>query len=260
MLPKIQRVKMPENIFPTKWQTVIFRNYGLVSLDKIAKVLSCNEQTVLQEAKRLGLQGVEYDKNWEVRGYITLIRNNWFLLCYEQLLELLEMDEATFATILREEDFLDVKLGDKPDCEPVYFRTLTEEERARTKKIKEIMSALPAAQTKSFDFQYRVPKLRFSGDEVFQTRMIYAFSGLYQNAFEVDSRTYLPDELLAAYRDIGVNAVWTQGLLSQLTEFPWAPEISNGWQARIERMRDLTDRLEAYGIKLFLYLNGIDMP
>ena len=30
MLPEIKNVKMPENVFPTKWQTVIFRNYGLI--------------------------------------------------------------------------------------------------------------------------------------------------------------------------------------------------------------------------------------
>ena len=165
------------------------------------------------------------------------------------------MDETTFATILREEDFLDVKLGDKPACDPVYFRPLTDEEQKQTEKIRAWMSTLPAPKSKPFDFQYRVPKLRFSGEEVFHTRMIYAFSGLYQNAFEVDSRTYLPDSLLEAYRDIGINAVWTQGLLAQLTEFPWDPEICDGWQSRIERMRDLTDRLEKYGIKLFLYLN-----
>ncbi|MBQ9805117.1 MAG: hypothetical protein IJW49_01215 [Clostridia bacterium] len=42
------------------------------------------------------------------------------------------MEEERFATILREEDFLDHKLSDKPDYDPVYFRALTEEEKART--------------------------------------------------------------------------------------------------------------------------------
>ncbi|MBQ9796324.1 MAG: hypothetical protein IJW50_01255 [Clostridia bacterium] len=255
MLPKIGKAAIPLSHFPTRHQAFIFRASEFVSAERMANILRTTKENVIQAANEMGVPYRAEDDVWLNKGYITIVRQLWHILPYEQLLELLEMDEATFATILREEDFLDVKLGDKPDCEPVYFRALTEEEQARTKKIKEIMSALPAAQTKSFDFQYRVPKLQFSGDEVFHTRMIYAFSGLYQNAFEVDSRTYLPDELLAAYRNIGVNAIWTQGLLSQLTEFPWAPEISNGWQARIERMRDLTDRLEAYGIKLFLYLN-----
>ena len=47
MLPEIKSVKLNIQNFPTKWQTVIFRNYDYVSLDKIAKVLGCSEKTVV---------------------------------------------------------------------------------------------------------------------------------------------------------------------------------------------------------------------
>ena len=254
-LPKIGRAALPLSHFPTRHQAFIFRASEYISAERIAKILRTTPQNVIEAADEMGVPYRAGDDIWLSKGYITIIRRLWHILPYEQLLELLEMDEERFATILREEDFLDVKLGDKPVCESVYFRPLTDEEKARTKDIKAIMSRFPKAKTRPFDFAYRVPKLRFEGDEVFHTRMIYAFSGLYQDAFEVDSRTYLPDSLLEAYRDLGINAVWTQGVLSQLTEFPFAPEISTGWQARIERMRDLTERLEKFGIKLFLYLN-----
>lgn len=255
MLPKIGQAALPFDHFPTRHQAFIFRAAEYISAERMAKILHTSVQNVIDATDEMGVPYRAEDDIWLHKGYITIIRQLWHILPYEQLLELLEMDEEAFAMILREEDFLDVKLGDKPDCEPVRFRPLSEEEKARTREIRDIMSALPTPKAKPFDFKYRVPKLRFEGDEVFHTRMIYAFSGLYQNAFEVDSRTYLSDALLEAYRDLGINAVWTQGLLSQLTEFPFAPEISEGWQTRIERMRDLTDRLEKYGIKLFLYLN-----
>ena len=45
------------------------------------------------------------------RGYITLIRRNWHLLPYDQLLELLEMTPEQLAFSLREDDFLWIKLG-----------------------------------------------------------------------------------------------------------------------------------------------------
>ena len=255
MLPKIGQAALPLPHFPTRHQAFIFRASEYISAERLSKILRTTPQNVIEAADEMGVPYRASDDIWLNKGYITIIRRLWHILPYEQLLELLEMDEGSFATILREEDFLDVKLGDKPACDPVYFRPLTDEEKVRTKEIKAIMSHLPIAKISPFDFRYRVPKVRFSGEEVFHTRMIYAFSGLYQNAFDVDSRTYLPDSLLEAYRDLGINAVWTQGLLSQLTEFPFAPEISAGWQARIERMRDLTDRLEKFGIKLFLYLN-----
>ena len=255
MLPKIGKAALPLSHFPTRHQAFIFRASEYLSAERIAKILRTTPQNVMEAANEMGVPYRAEDDMWLNKGYITIIRQLWHILPYEQLLELLGMDETAFATILREEDFLDHKLGDKPACEPVYFRPLTDEEKVRTAEIKAIMSQLPAANTRPFDFKYRVPRLRFGGEEIFHTRMIYAFSGLYQNAFEVDSRTYLSDELLEAYRDLGINAVWTQGLLSQLTEFPFAPEISAGWQARIERMKDLTERLEKFGIKLFLYLN-----
>ena len=46
ILPEIKKVVLPDCNFPTAWQTVIFRNYGLISLDKIAKV-SCSHEFAL---------------------------------------------------------------------------------------------------------------------------------------------------------------------------------------------------------------------
>ena len=58
----------------------------------------------------------------KTRGYITLIRRNWHLLPYDQLLELLEMTPERLAFTLREDDFLWIKLGRlKPKCEPLRY-------------------------------------------------------------------------------------------------------------------------------------------
>lgn len=255
MLPKIGQAALPLLHFPTRHQAFIFRATEYLSTEKIAKLLRTSVQNVIDAANEMGVPYRATNGVWTQKGYITIIRRLWHLLPYEQILELLDMDETAFAIMLREDDFLDVKLGDKPACDPVYYRPLTEEEIARTAEIKAIMSALPPTKTEPFDFRFDVPTLQFSGKEHFQTRMIYAFSGLFNTAFEVDSTTFLPDALLEAYQKIGVNAIWTQGLLSQLTPSPFAPETSVGWEARVARMREMTERLERYGIKLFLYIS-----
>ena len=77
MLPELKIINLPVDNFPTKWQAVIFRNYGYVSLDKLALTLECEEETVKAEACRLGLENVVHDSVWEKNGYITTIRNNW---------------------------------------------------------------------------------------------------------------------------------------------------------------------------------------
>ena len=66
---------------------------------------------------------------------------------------------------------------------------------------------------------------------------------------------YLSDELLCAYQALGVNGIWTQGVLSQLSEFPFDTSVSSGYEARLCRLRELTERLDRYGIKLYLYIN-----
>lgn len=192
---------------------------------------------------------------WLEKGYITIIRRLWHILPYEQLLALLGMEEEELAVILREEDFLDIKLGDKPMCEPVAWRELTEEEVLKTRKMKEVVESVDLHGVPPFDFRYDVKNMKFSGEEKFGIRMVYGFSGLYQHAFDVDSRTYCPDEMLEAYQKVGVNAIWTQGVLFQLAEFPFHKELSKGYEERLARLKDLTERCDKYGIKIFLYLN-----
>ncbi|MDD3928037.1 MAG: hypothetical protein PHT33_15445, partial [bacterium] len=70
-------------------------------------------------------------------GYVTVIRNNWHLLRYEQLLELLNWSAERLNYTLKEEDFLWHKLGDlKPETEFVCFEELTVEQIKQTAVIK----------------------------------------------------------------------------------------------------------------------------
>jgi hypothetical protein len=254
-LPEIGKAAIPLPHFPTRHQAFIFRAYEYFDSDKIADILGTSKETVEKEASAMGLP--KYDKKdvWQKKGYITIIRRMWHILPYEQLMKLLELDEAELATIMREEDFLDFKLGKKPICEPVVYRELTKEEKEKTEKIKRVMNSLDFSGVFPFDFKYSVPQIHFEGKERFGTRIIYAFSSLYLHAFDVPSEDFLPDEQLRAYQALGINGIWTQGVLSMLSEFPFAPEVSSGYEKRIERMRELTERLDKYGIKLYLYIN-----
>lgn len=254
-LPAIGKNAVELLHFPTKHQAFIFRAYEYVPAEKIASVLGTDVATVKQAAKEMGLPDYNPGELWLKRGYITIIRRMWHILPYDQLLELLDMDEYMLARTLRDDDFLNVKLSDKPYCERVVWRELTDEEQAKTRKIKRAMEELDFSGEHPFSFQYHVPKLAFEGEARFSTRMIYAFSGLYQHAFDVESETFLPDDQLAAYRDVGINGIWTQGVLSQLAPYPFDTTISSGYEKRIERMHAMTERLARYGIKLYLYLN-----
>ena len=143
----------------------------------------------------------------------------WHLLPYDQLIELLETDADELAILLREEDFLDIKLQAKPDCEKLSWKPLSDSDKDALKRIKKSMSALSLDGKKPFEFEYILPDVEFSGKENFGIRMIYLFSGLYQKCHDVDSREYCPDELLESYSRVGVNAIYMQGVLYMLSEF-----------------------------------------
>ena len=254
-LPIIDKKPVPLPHFPTRHQAFIFRAYEYVPLERIAEILKTSVANVKKCTDDMGLPDYNPENVWLEKGYITIIRRLWHILPYSQLLELLELSEDNFAFLLKEDDFLDIKLGNKPACDEVFFRPLTEEEKIQTKKIKEIMQTIGFSGKNPFDFEYNVPEITFGGQSCFDTRIIYAFSGLYQHAFDVDSRTFCPDEQLAAYKNLGINGIWTQGILSQLAEFPFDKKLSEGYKKRLERMKDFSERLNKYGIKLYLYLN-----
>lgn len=164
-LPNIGQDAIPLSHFPTRHQAFIFRAYEYVPVEKLAKILNTDVYTVRNAAKEMGLPDYDPKDTWFKKGYITIIRRMWHILPYKQLLELLDMDEETLARIMREYDFLDIKLSDKPFCEKIEWRSLTEEEERRTKEIKEIMEGLNFAGKKPFEFEYNVPTLQFEGEE-----------------------------------------------------------------------------------------------
>ena len=103
------------------------RSYGatgaLSASNGWPRVLAATPQQIADLAASMGLPPpAAISAGQEKRSYITVIRRNWHLLPYEQLLDLLGWDAAHLAYILKEDDFLWHKLGAfKPECAPVWY-------------------------------------------------------------------------------------------------------------------------------------------
>ena len=256
MLPEIRNVKLPSLTLPTAWQTVIFRNYGYVPTERIAKVLECDEETVLREALRMGLSDHGYAEKFEKGGYITTVRNNWYLLPYEQIMTLLGKGEQTLDFILEKEDFLGEKLGaHKPFCEKVVYTPPTEEQIAACERVRALtLSYSTPASSAPFSFFEGAYKkentIAADGD-----RILHGYLSPCFDSFATDNADTLPDELLQMYQRTGVTGVWLHGVLSELSPYPFDPSRSEGYEARRENMKALIKRCNKYGIKLYIYLN-----
>ena len=271
-LPRIENIALPLPHFPTAAQALIYRLWDIVSPTRLAEVLSADEATVLAAAADMGLVPSADDalfEAWLAKGYITIIRAVWHLLPYSQITRLLDWTEEKLAFILREDDFLEVKLGyTKPACEEVRWQPLTAEQQRQTARIAEVTRAalaeLPPVTVQPFAFDTLfaraaadaadLPSVR---DPRFGARIVYPYCALYGDTFlekELIDASF-PEDLLRAYQSLGITGVWTQAVLYKLTPFPFDKSVSAGWQQRLEGVNYLIARLKKYGLRLYLYLN-----
>ncbi len=251
--------------FPTCHQAVIWRNWNLVPLKQLADTLKATPDQIEAAAAALGLVRNDADLGkWAERGFLTIIRRNWDLLPYEQLLTLLDWTPDKLAFVLKEDDFMWVKMGNmKPICEEVLYRELTSEEEAATATLRESMALhfdqFPDAVDYPFGFLMRygqAPAAVSVKTDDFGLKMIYSYSAIYGDPLLDDKVDPYPDGLLADYAAAGINAVWLQGTLYTLV--PWLGDndlFSKHWQTRLENLRKLTERAAKYGIAVYLYMN-----
>ena len=257
MVVEEKKVLLPMLNLPTAWQTVIYRNYGFVKTEKIAEILGCDADIVVAEAKKLGLGNIKYNPEWEKSGYITIIRNNWYLLGYEQLRNLLGFSEEKLDYILKEEDFLFVKLGCvKPVCDIVSYSPLTAEEEEETGQAAKILSGVSDDEGVPFDFfaDCDISTGKSLADAP-GNRIVHGYLSPCGDVFMQDVKTYLDDALLEKYRRVGVNGIWIHGVLSSLSPYPFDPALSADYKTRRKNLKELIERCAKYSVKIFLYFN-----
>ncbi|MEX1041657.1 MAG: hypothetical protein WDZ51_13545 [Pirellulaceae bacterium] len=260
--------------FPTPAHAVVWRNWGLLPAERLAAVLETSPENIIATATGMGLPEsvAAGSPQWDTQGYISIIRRNWHLLPYEQLLTLLNMSESQLAFSLREDDFLYIKLGSlKPHCPLVIWQPPTEAQAARAAEIREVVQAhfseesLVDAQPR-FAFAEHLesgPELpqpekqpAESGDQDAAPRFLYSYFGTFGDPLADDAADPYPDALLKRLADHGVNGVWLHVVLRQLAPpSELFPEFGEGHRERLAKLRQLARRAQGHGIKIYLYMN-----
>jgi hypothetical protein len=132
---------IPERHFPSRLHQFIWRNWDLANADRMAKVIGATSEVVLELGSDMGLPRKRHlTEDQLARLYITVIRQNWHLLPESQIIKLLGWDRKKYDFILKEDDFLDIKLGiRKPRCVELVYRPPSEDERAGAAEIQRIV-------------------------------------------------------------------------------------------------------------------------
>lgn len=253
--------------FPTRLHAVIWRNWSLVPVERLARTVGARPGDLRRLAAAMGLppqRPISADQ--QRRSFITVIRRNWHLLPYDQLLQLLDSTPEALAYTLREDDFLFVKLGNlKPECPPVRWQPSDAAARAREQEIarvirEEFPGGLRAPAEPLFGFLEPlctpVPALRSPRPPGHvPIRFCYSYFALYGDPLLDTATDPYPDGYLSQLAAVGVNGVWLQGVLSRLAPFPWEPAQSADWEKRLENLRRLVARARHHGVGIWLYLN-----
>ena len=254
--------------FPNQLHAFVWRNWPLVTPERMAKVVGAKKADIVRMGRAMGLgDPPRITRDQQMRSYITVIKRNWHLLPYEQLLELLDWTPDQLAFTLREDDFLFVKLGMlKPQCEPMHYSQPDEKTLQREREIGRIVretfsdGVTPSNGEPLFKFVEELSRKpsrpsTINSQPSTSLRFIYSYFALYGDPLLEKAADPFPDGYLARLAQVGVNGVWLQGVLYKLAPFPWQPELSAHYQERLRTLQTLVARAKKHGIKVFLYLN-----
>jgi len=263
--------KAPEPVsfphFPDRLHAFIWRNWPLVKPERMAQIVGAKKSDITRIGRAMGLgDPPRITRSQQARSYITVIKRNWHLLPYEQLLDLLGWNAEQMAFTLREDDFLWIKLGGlKPQCDPLRYQPPNENALKREAEMARIVheefsrhSAPDSEPLFGFVSQLARPpsasdhQLSASGDSL---RFCYSYFALYGDPLLEKQADPYPEGLLVRLAQAGVNGVWLQGVLHKLAICPWEPERSERHDERLKNLRRLVARAQKHGVRILLYLN-----
>jgi hypothetical protein len=262
--------------FPSRLHAFVWRNWQLAPVKRLAAVVGARPADIVKLGKAMGLPDPpRITPDLERRSALTVIRRNWHLLPYEQLLALLGWTPAQMAFSLREDDFLYAKLGSlKPQCEPLRYAPSDERTQEREREIARLareafpqgvaqmreplfgfvsrLSTPPTSHASRLtDHRSRItsPASRLS------PRFCYSYFALYGDPLLEPAADPFPDGYLARLAGVGVDGVWLQAVLYKLALFPWEPGLSTRFEERLANLRALVARARKHGLGVYLYLN-----
>ena len=258
--------------FPDALSAFVFRNWTLVPAETLAKTVGATADDIRRIAAEMGLDpNAAVPAEWKRGGYVTILRRNWQILPYSQILTVVGMTRKELRHALMYDDFLLSKMGgDKPAAERVvYSAALAESGRKarlaiRAALAEEGVAASDPDEEPRFDFMRQlaaVPEacrgeLRPASDGArFRHKLIFPYCADYGDVLADPDAASCSEGLIARLAACGVDALWFHVILSQLSTDPKYPEWAVEASRRRAALKKLVDRAAKYGVKIYLYIN-----
>lgn len=252
--------------FPDRLHAFVWRNWPLVPAQRLAQVVGAKPEQIRELARVMGLSEQHpITGDEQRRTYFTVIRRNWHLLPYDQLLELLGWTVEKMDFVLREGDGLFWWLGNyKPKPGPLRYqppsRGATAQARCLASVVRDAFGAgFDLAEDPPLSFIARLSEAPAAQPgkrlpNAFSPRFCYSYFGSFRDALAGDEGSY-PDGYLARLAAVGVDGVWLHEPLYHLAPFPWDARLSERRQEYLGNLRALAARAKEHGLGVYLYLN-----
>ncbi len=253
---------------PSRMHAFVWRNWECYPAERLAAVIGASPEQVREVGRSMGLP------DWPVmnaeqqrRNYISVIRRNWHLLNYAQLLRLLGWTPEQLGHTLREDDFLWHKLGGfKPACAPIRYEEPGPAVQVRCAEIRKVVEAAVAGLPRPvprFSFleelarplpsDARTGSIKTEGER--PLRYLYSYAAVYGDPLLNPDLDPYPEGLLQRLADVGVNGVWLHVVLRDLAPSDDFPEFGHGHETRLANLRAMVQRAKRYGVRIYLYMN-----
>ncbi len=116
-----------ESYFPDPVHKFVWRNWDLVPLERMAKVLKADTPAVERIGTSMGLaRRKDPPRRYERRNQLAIIRRNWDYLPNKQLCLLLGMTNEQLKSFFMEETAFWAMVAPKPECRELLFSALRE--------------------------------------------------------------------------------------------------------------------------------------
>ena len=255
--------------FPDAVHAYVWRNWGLVPGERMARVIGASAGDVLRMGNAMGLADPPaIPAMQQQRSYLTIIKRNWHLLSYEQLLATLDWKKEQFEDLLREDIAFPASLGGRAPIgntlkyQPPGTAALEREKQIAAIVRKEFPDGAGRTPDPLFAFIARLSEppttaapQRGDAKPLFSPRYCYSYFAPYGDfSKEMDP---FPDGYLARLAQSGVDGVWLVGRMDKLAPFPWEPKpvLTSIVEENLQNLRALVVRAAKQKIGVYLYLN-----
>jgi hypothetical protein len=249
-----QPMNKPLPQFPTLAHQLIWRNWDLLPVARIARALACPVSTVNKLAQEMHLARQSLDARFALRQRFQILRRNWTFVPMDQLTVLVNMTTAEITALLAQDAFYNGHLGPKPANRRIAV------ENAEVAKLDYVIRGA-ATVAPRFDFASQLDRDAPTTDPPapspgFDTRIAFPYPAPYGDVlgdprFDED----YPDAVLRVMTRQGVNAIWLHGLLRELTTHALLPGYGKKAEVRVARLNQLIGRSASHGLGVYLYLN-----